>query len=57
MSTQWQTAKIQEMLSSQDIGIKQLGKTLDDNTHLIERYVLTIDKDLKQVILLKLDNF
>jgi hypothetical protein len=57
MSGQWQRAKIDEMLNSTNSDIKRLGQLLDDNEHLIEKYVLTLDKDLKQVIIIKLDNF
>ena len=57
MSGQWKTAKINEMLQSTDEEVRRLGQILDDNEDLIEGYVMTIDKDLKQVIFLKLDNF
>ena len=57
MSGQWKTAKINEMLQSADEEIRRLGQILDDNEDLIEGYVMTIDKDLKQVIFLKLDDF
>ena len=57
MSTQWQNNTIQQMRESADINIQNLGNTLFQNQSKIERYVLTIDKDLKQVIIIKLDNF
>ncbi len=40
-----------------DVAIKDLGNTMFFNSNKIERYVITVDKDLKQVIVLKLDNF
>lgn len=42
-----------------DVNMQQLGNTAQQARlqGRIERYVLTIDKDLKQIIILKLDNF
>ena len=57
MSAQWQRAKIDEMLNSTNSEIRALGQVLDNSEHLVERYVLTVDKDLKQVIVIRLDNF
>jgi|GEM_PF-5049331 len=57
MSAQWQRAKIDEMLNSTNSEIRALGQVLDNSEHLVERYVLTVDKDLKQVIVVRLDNF
>lgn len=57
MSSQWKRAKIDEMLRSPDYKVREIGKVLDENEDLIEGYLMTIDKDLKQVIILKLDDF
>jgi hypothetical protein len=57
MGQQWIRAKIDQMLRSQDPELVRVGQLLDDNPQLLERYVLTVDKKLSQVILIKLDNF
>ncbi|HEY9049626.1 MAG TPA: hypothetical protein VIN08_27200, partial [Ohtaekwangia sp.] len=57
MGNLWQQTKITMMRESSDLGIKSLGDVMFQNQRKIERYVLTVDKDLKQVIVIKLDNF
>jgi hypothetical protein len=57
MSNQWQRAKISEMRASNDLDIQNIGDILFQNLSKIERYILTVDKEFKQVIIVKLDNF
>ena len=57
MSTKWKRAKIDEMLYSSNEATRDLGKVLYENYDRIEGYLFTIDKDFKQVIIMKLDTF
>jgi TANFOR domain-containing protein len=54
MSRQWRQAKIGELLQSSDPALQALGEKLFQNQPLIEGYVMTIDKQLKQAIIIKL---
>ena len=55
MSKQWRDAKIAEMIDAPDLNMKRIGEILNKNGTKIEPYILTIDKDLKQVVIIKLD--
>lgn len=44
MGNRWQTAKINQILGSTNQTTKNLENLLSDNSHLIERYVLTLTK-------------
>jgi len=57
MGNDWIDATIQEMRSSQDNNVANIGNILRQNRNQIERYVFTVDKDLEQIIIFKLDNF
>jgi hypothetical protein len=60
MSDTWIGYNIESMQTHPtDVNMQQLGNTAQQVRlqGRIERYVLTIDKDLKQIIILKLDNF
>ena len=57
MGNLWQNAKIGVMRESSNLSVKSLGDVMFQNQRKIERYVLTIDKELKQVIIIRLDNF
>jgi hypothetical protein len=57
MGGTWTRNKIDMMRTSPNSTISSIGNILDANSNLIERYVLTIDKELKQIIIIKLDNF
>jgi len=57
MGDDWIDATIQEMRSSQDNNVANIGNILFQNQTQIERYVFTVDKDLKQIIIVKLENF
>ncbi|MFN8438016.1 MAG: hypothetical protein U0V72_10265 [Cytophagales bacterium] len=59
MSNPWTQNNIALMVQHSDQSINQIGVVMNNlyNQGKIERFVVTIDKDLKQVIILKLDNF
>jgi hypothetical protein len=59
MSDDWIRSTIGEMESSTDVLISGMGAQLRIayNSNKIERYVSTVDRKLKQVVILKLDNF
>jgi hypothetical protein len=59
MSTQWTQSNINQMINHSDPSIQQIGNSMNILMlqNKVERFVITIDKDLKQVIILKLDNF
>ena len=57
MSNTWIQNNITLMINHSDPAIHALGNTMLQNASKIEKFVLTVDKDLKQVIILKLDNF
>jgi hypothetical protein len=59
MSNTWTQNNINQMRNHSDSNIQQIGNSM--NTLMlqnkVERFVVTIDKTLKQIIILKLDNF
>jgi hypothetical protein len=55
MGNDWIDANILKMINSHDNNVANIGNILRQNQ--LERYVFTVDKDLKQVIIFKLDNF
>ncbi len=59
MSDSWTRSNIALMIKHSDVDIQQIGNTMDTllKQNKIERFIVTIDKNLKQVIILKLDNF
>jgi hypothetical protein len=57
MSSEWIEYTIRRMQRSPDANVKNTGDILRQNIDNIEKYVLTVDKDLKQIIIMKLDNF
>jgi len=57
MGDQWTRANILKMVNNPNADIANIGNILFQNQSQIERYVFTVDKDLKQVIIFKLDNF
>ena len=57
MGDRWINANIQKMIRSTNADVKNIGNILDTNFVNIERYVFTVDKDLEQIIIFKLDIF
>lgn len=57
MGTQWIRASYREMQQNIDASISDMGFLLENNESLIERYVFTVDKKLKQPIILKLPTY
>jgi hypothetical protein len=55
MSDTWIQGTISQMKGGANL--KNLGNVLDNNFGMIERYVITIDKEAKEIMLLKLDIF
>lgn len=57
MSSTWIDNNITLMQNHATASIRGVGNIMRQNMSKIEGYVVTVDKDLKQVIILKLDNF
>ncbi|MCP9764827.1 hypothetical protein EGI31_17950 [Lacihabitans soyangensis] len=59
MSMQWIQSNINLMITNSDQVIQEVGNSMNILMlqNKVERFVVTIDKNLKQVIILKLDNF
>lgn len=59
MSEEWLRAKIKDMQFHSDPTIQQIGDNLQKllKQNKLEKFVVTVDKDLKQVIIIKLDTF
>ena len=61
MSTQWIDLTVNQMRISQDENLKKLGEalynTLNNNSSIVERYVCSIDKVTKEIVLIKLNPF
>ncbi len=56
MSDQWIRGTIQEMQNATG-SVETMGNLLNANYSKIERYITTVDRRLKQVVTVKLDNF
>ena len=56
MSEQWVNAKATSMTGSTNQQIKDLGTIIDKNLNKIQKYVVTIDKQLDQIAVVKLSN-
>jgi len=57
MSDEWINATIEQMQNSTDANLKAIGNLLSDNRHLIQKFVTSIDKDAKQIVIIKLNDF
>ena len=57
MGSDWINANIEKMITNPDNSINRIGNILKQNNTSIERYVFTVDKDIKQIIIMKIENF
>jgi len=57
MSDEWIEATIEQMRNSQDLNLQSIGNMLFKNKNNIQKYITTIDKGSKQIVVIKLDKF
>lgn len=57
MSDEWIRGTIDQMRTSGDANLQSIGNMLRNNFSKIERFVTTVDKGNKQVVIIKLNPF
>jgi hypothetical protein len=57
MSNLWQKETINEMVNHlDDINLNKIGEVLDNNIEIIEKYICSVDKSIKEILIIKLNN-
>ena len=57
MGRDWTAQKIDQMINSADQNLQALGNVMFQNQAILEKYVVTVDKELRQIVIIKLPNF